>query len=149
MSINNKEKPISDPTPSVVKDSNVEKPTAGGRDVGPVCIIVHGRARSDKVGEAKDQLMKIVDPIRANPDCLEFRVYQDRDDPQSFILWERWVSEEAVFAHGKRDYMAEYMAKKGEIFESLEGEFLQEIHPPDAASGDGTPRPVVQKSHQS
>jgi quinol monooxygenase YgiN len=98
-----------------------------------VSIMIRLRARPGQVHRANVAFMKIADPIRANPDCLEFRVYQDRDDPQSFVLWERWVSEEALFAHGKRDYMAEYMAEKDQIFESIDGEFLQEIHRLDAA----------------
>jgi hypothetical protein len=57
--------------------------------------------------QAKTALMEIADPIRANPDCLDFRVYQNRYDPQSFVLWERWVSEQACLDHGKSDYMAE------------------------------------------
>jgi quinol monooxygenase YgiN len=113
-----------------------EPPTAPGndrrpspvQDARPVWVIVRGRTRPDQVEQAKIALMKIADPIRANPDCLEFRVYQDREDPRSFVLWERWVSEEALFAHGKRDYMAEYMAQKDTIFENIGGDFLQEIH---------------------
>jgi hypothetical protein len=35
--------------------------------------------------------------------------------------------EEALWAHGERDYMAEYNAHKDEIFENLGGTFLQEI----------------------
>jgi hypothetical protein len=44
-------------------------------------------------------------------------------------LLERWVSFEANVAHGERDYVAEYMATKDEIFESIGGDFLGEIHP--------------------
>jgi quinol monooxygenase YgiN len=122
---------MSDHTSDVPKSLNAsagENPIPGVRDQQPVWIIVRGRARPDQVQQARVALMKIADPIRANPDCLEFRVYQDRDDPHSFVLWERWVSEEALFAHGKRDYMAEYMAEKNKMFESIGGEFLQEIH---------------------
>ena len=99
----------------------------------PVFVIVRGRARPEKIEEAKLALMKIIDPIRANPDCLEFRVYQDQHDPQTFVLSERWVSEQALFAHGQRDYMTEYNAQKDRLFETLGGEFLVEISRPDDA----------------
>ena len=81
-------------------------------------------------GAAQRALEKITGPTRANPDCLELRVFQDRDDPRSFTLLEHWVSLEANMAHGKRDYMAEYMAAKNEIFEDISGDFVQELHPP-------------------
>ena len=53
--------------------------------------------------------------------------------PQIFVLSERWVSEETLFAHGQRDYMTEYNAQKDALFESLGGEFLMEISRPDDA----------------
>jgi len=90
-------------------------------------IIINGHARLDQIEHAKAALLKIIAPIRANPDCVEFRVYQDQHEPQLFVLWEEWISEDALIAHGKRDYMAEYMAQKDNIFERLNGNFLQEI----------------------
>jgi hypothetical protein len=39
---------------------------------------------------------------------------------------EGWVSEEALFAHGKRAYIADHMKQKDNIFESIGGEFLQD-----------------------
>ncbi|WP_460067973.1 putative quinol monooxygenase [Streptomyces sp. YKOK-I1] len=101
---------------------------------GPVVFLVRLRARRDKIEAAEQALKKIVGPIRANPDCLEFRILWDRDDPHSFTLLEHWVSVEAVMAHGQRDYMAEYVATKDLIFEETSGEFVQEIHPPNAAA---------------
>jgi hypothetical protein len=55
--------------------------------------------------------------------CLEFHVYQIRDDSRSFLLWSNG-SEDALFAHGKRD-MADYMAQKSTL-ESLGGDFLED-----------------------
>jgi quinol monooxygenase YgiN len=124
--------PISDtPGPPAATDGG--QPTPRAQDPRPLSIIVRGHARPDQIEQAKLALKEIADPTRANTDCLEFRMYQDRDDPRSFILWERWASEEALWAHGDRDYMAEYNAQKDKIFESIGGEFLQEIHPLDDA----------------
>ena len=36
---------------------------------------------------------------RAEPGCLEFSVYQEIDDPQAFLLYERYTSEDAFQAH--------------------------------------------------
>ena len=117
---------------------DTEQPVKPGQDPRPVCVIVTGRARADQIEQAKTALMKIADPTRANPDCLDFRVYQNRYDPQSFVLYERWVSERALLNHGKADYMAEYNANKDKLFEALgagnvDGGFFQEIHRLDVA----------------
>jgi len=127
---------LSDPASNMSGPSTTsgsEQPVPRVRDPRPVCVIVNCRARLDKIEQAKVALMKIDDPIRANSDCLDFRVYEDREDPQSFVLWERWVSEDALLAHSKRDYMAEYMAQKDDMFENIGGGFYQEIHRLDVA----------------
>jgi quinol monooxygenase YgiN len=36
---------------------------------------------------------------RQEPDCLEFSVYQDIDDPRRILLYERYTDEEAFQAH--------------------------------------------------
>ena len=100
---------------------------------GPLVVMVKLRTRPDQVTAALQALEKITEPTRANPDCLEFRVLHDRDEPRSFTLLEHWVSLEANMAHGRRDYMAEYMATKNDIFEDISGDFVHEVHPPTAA----------------
>ena len=36
---------------------------------------------------------------RAEPGCLRFEVYHSKKDPQTFILCERWESEESLDQH--------------------------------------------------
>jgi len=90
-------------------------------------IIIHSHARPDKIEQARAALIKIMEPIRADPECLDFRVFQDEREPKLFIIWEEWTSEEAIMDHSKRDYMKEYTAQKNILFEGSEGNFLQEI----------------------
>lgn len=94
-------------------------------------VVINARARPDQSERANAALMKIVNPIRKNPDCISFHVYRDADDPRLFILFEEWKSKEALFLHGKRDYMKEYMAQKDILFEELSGGFFQEVEPLD------------------
>jgi quinol monooxygenase YgiN len=86
-------------------------------------VIVRLHARPGNTDAAERALEKITDPTRANPDRLEFRILQDLDDPRSFTLLERWGSLQANRAHAQRDYRA----TKDEIFETIDGEFAQEI----------------------
>lgn len=96
---------------------------------GPILFLVRLQARPDMSDAAERALEKIADPTRANPDCLEFRIFRDRDNPHLFTLLEHWVSVQAVMAHGQRNYMAEYVATKDLIFEDISGEHVQENHP--------------------
>ncbi|WPB88135.1 putative quinol monooxygenase [Streptomyces malaysiensis] len=116
--------------------SDTPKPGAGHRDPvlpqdssGPVVAVIRLRARPGQTETAERALLKIVDPIRANPDCVEFRILRDRHDAHVFTLLEHWVSLEATVAHGKRDYMAEYAAAKNDIFEDIAPSLVEEVHP--------------------
>ena len=97
--------------------------------VEPVRVVIHARARQGQIERASQAFAKIAAPIRENADCLEFRIYQDRNHPADFVVWERWIDMEALIALGKTDYMAEYHAQKDEIFESMSGDFFEELHP--------------------
>ena len=78
--------------------------------------------------ETKRELMAIADPIRGNPDCLEYHVYQDRRDPTNFVFYEVWVSEEAFESHLNRSYMDHYKTRVDDLFDSRQWHYMQEVH---------------------
>jgi quinol monooxygenase YgiN len=104
------------------------QPPVGLRDERPLMVAVHVQAHPDQIDRAKAALMEIADPIRANPDCLDYRVYQDRRDPSAFLFYERWVSEAAFEEHLGRDYMGAYTAIVDELFSSRRWHYLDEVH---------------------
>ncbi len=63
-----------------------------------------------KAGEAERVaaiLRQLVEPTRAEPGCLQYDVHRDAADPQVFVLWERYVDEEALAAHTNAPYVQE------------------------------------------
>ena len=44
---------------------------------------------------------------RAEPGCLQYDAHRDRDDPNSFFLFERYVDEAAFDAHGASPHFQE------------------------------------------
>jgi len=44
-------------------------------------------------------LRKNAEASRTEPGCLEFSIYQEIDDPRTFLLYERYTSEDAFQAH--------------------------------------------------
>ncbi|WP_216898372.1 putative quinol monooxygenase [Nocardia alni] len=116
-------------TPETVTDH--VQPTSAPRDRHGFCVIVHGRARADRIEAAQRVLLEIVGPIRANPDCGEFRIFQGKHDPHSFTLVERWTGREAVAANMKLVYTTKFNVVRDEIFERLDVDFGHEIEPPE------------------
>ena len=56
-----------------------------------------------KEGEAEavaELLAQMVPLSRAEPGCLQYDVHRDNDDPNRFFIFERYVDEAALEAHG-------------------------------------------------
>ncbi|UAJ81205.1 antibiotic biosynthesis monooxygenase [Leifsonia sp. ZF2019] len=93
----------------------------------PIRVIIRLTADREHIEDAARLLDSIVEPSRANPDCLEFRVFRDAGDPAVFTLYEHWTSFAANRVHAGMDYMAEFVATSDEIFTS-EATFVHEIN---------------------
>ena len=59
---------------------------------------------ADAVGRPLAQAIPL---SRAEPGCLQYDVYRDRDDPNRFFLFERYVDEAALEAHGASPHFQE------------------------------------------
>lgn len=62
-------------------------------------VVAQLRANSDRASALGEALVALAAPIRAEPGCLRYVVFRDRDDPALFHLVEDWASDEALEAH--------------------------------------------------
>ena len=76
--------------------------------------------------ERRDELMRIlaaqVAPTRAEPGCINYDFHCDKADPNVFVFYENFVSEEALEVHLKQahlkplmDRLDEFLAKPVDI----------------------------------
>ena len=72
------------------------------------------RVKKDKVEEAQSFLKKLAAEVLANEaGTLEYSLYQKQDEPEVFVLFERYESPEALAVHGKN------LAAKGAGFAAI------------------------------
>ncbi len=64
-----------------------------------VTVIARYVVRDSHVSTVTQLLAKNAAATRAEPACLEFSVYQQLDDPQALLLYERYTNEEAFQEH--------------------------------------------------
>lgn len=57
-------------------------------------------------------LRKNAEAGRAEPGCLEFSVYQEIDDPRAFLLYERYMSEDAFQAHRRTPHFEDIIERQ-------------------------------------
>ena len=72
------------------------------------------RVKKDKVDEAKSFLKELAAEVLANEEgTLEYSLFQKQDEPEVFVLYERYASPEALAVHGKN------LAAKGAGFAGI------------------------------
>lgn len=77
-------------------------------------IVATIKVKEDKIEEAKDFLKGLAIGVQANePGTLAYVCHQRRDDPTSFVIYEKYESDEAFALHGKN------LAAKGKEFASI------------------------------
>jgi len=56
-------------------------------------------AAPNKRAQLQDVLTSLLAPTRAEPGCREYRYYQDSEDPDKFLFFEKWLDQKAIDAH--------------------------------------------------
>ena len=82
-------------------------------------LIAMFTARPGKAGELRELLEGLVEPTRAEPGCLDYRLMKDREDDDRFVFIEEWRSIEALDSHFETPHLQHALSRFPEL---LEGE---------------------------
>ncbi len=66
-------------------------------------IIAHITPHPEYLDAAKRAILEIIEPTRAEPGCLTFRLSEDAENG-TLHLYEEWRDEEALAAHHEQSY---------------------------------------------
>lgn len=79
-------------------------------------IVARIQAKEDKVELVKSELIKLIEPTRAEKGCIQYDLHQDNDNPAVFIFYENWESRTLWQDHMKNNHLAAYAhATKGAV----------------------------------
>ena len=67
-------------------------------------------AKPGKGKELKAALKEVVEKTKTEPGCIEFRIFEDLDNPEKFVLWEVFRDRQALTEHIETDYTRKYFA---------------------------------------
>jgi len=85
-------------------------------------------AKTGKEQELKTALQAVVGPCRAETTCLEYRLHQDLNNPQKFVFYEIWESQESHQKQFQKPYILALAESTKELLEgSYEVIFAKEI----------------------
>ncbi len=79
-------------------------------------IVARIETKPDRVELVKKELLKLIEPTRAEEGCLQYDLHQDNDNPAIFLFFENWSTRELWQDHMKNDDLAAYsVATEGSI----------------------------------
>lgn len=77
--------------------------------------IVLLRASAGKRVRLGEALVEMVELTRQEPGCAVCELNQSRDDPDTWMVYERWRGQEAFDYHMKQPYVARFLARMGDL----------------------------------
>lgn len=72
-------------------------------------IVANIIAKQDKVELVKSELLKLVEPTRAEAGCINYDLHQDNENPAHFLFFENWETRELWQDHMSNTHLAEYL----------------------------------------
>lgn len=81
-----------------------------------ITVLARFKAREGKQDEARQALLSLVAPTRAEEGCINYDLHQSTDDGTRFMFYENWESRAALDNHLQMPYIGELQAKSEELF---------------------------------
>ena len=80
-------------------------------------VLWEARAKSGREAEMKAFLTRAVTPSRHDAGCIDYEPHEVPGQPGTFVIYERWISREALGAHLHAPRMQELVPQLLELME--------------------------------
>jgi len=81
-----------------------------------VTVLARFKAKEGLEEKARQEIMARVAPTRAEAGCINYDLHQSTDDKRVFMLYENWVSKEALDEQLAMPYLKSLVASADELF---------------------------------
>ena len=83
-----------------------------------LCAIL--KAKSGQKEKLRNELLKLVEPSRAEKGCIEYKLHQSLEEDGTFLFYEIWASEREINEHVNTEHYKEYEKNKEAIIDSMD-----------------------------
>lgn len=70
-----------------------------------ITVVARFKAKTDRVEQAKRELLALVPLTRGEPGCLNYDLHQDPHDKTLFLFYENWATPDDLDRHLKKPYL--------------------------------------------
>jgi quinol monooxygenase YgiN len=85
-----------------------------------ITVIPRIRIKEGKVDQAKPELLKLRPLTLGEKGCINYDLFQDRNDDTLFYFYENWESDADLDRHLESDHIAAFNDAAGHCFENIE-----------------------------
>lgn len=78
-------------------------------------VIARAKARAGREADVEKELRRAVGPTHKEAGCLRYAIHRGIDDPQTFVVVERWTSREALDEHLKTAHIQKLFSAMGDL----------------------------------
>jgi quinol monooxygenase YgiN len=79
-------------------------------------IVAHLHVRQEKLEEARRFLLDLIEKSRGEPDCIDYHLHQDNENPLEFTFYENWTDRGSWDRHMELPYLKELARRREEFF---------------------------------
>ncbi|MEH6579952.1 MAG: putative quinol monooxygenase [Amphritea sp.] len=72
-------------------------------------IVARIEAKPDQIDLVKSELIKLIEPTRAEQGCIQYDLHQDNERPEVFVFYEHWENRSLWQTHMENDHLKAYM----------------------------------------
>lgn len=81
-------------------------------------IIAHITAKPGQIDLVKSELLKLIEPTRAEQGCMDYVLHQDNQNPEHFMFYENWETRDLWLIHMETQHLKDYLsATEGAVAE--------------------------------
>jgi quinol monooxygenase YgiN len=80
-----------------------------------VTVIARIKAKAGMEEQAKQELLKLLAPTRAEKGCINYDMHQSTNDESLFLFHENWTSEEDLKKHLEAPHIKDWFKKADEL----------------------------------
>ncbi len=78
-------------------------------------IIASITAKASDVDFIKQEALKLIEPTKKENGCIEYQLFENKDDSNNIIFVETWESEEALELHLQSEHLLSFVKAIGDI----------------------------------
>jgi quinol monooxygenase YgiN len=94
-------------------DTRPERARASANSPVQVTLVPFFTIKPAEVDAVRQAHLAMVNPTRAEPGCLDYDLYQSREDPSVMFFYENWTDQESLVKHMNTENFYRYV--RGEI----------------------------------